>query len=147
MGSKTAQKQNKSEVIRTLAAKGLSRAEIAKKMGVRYQFVRNVLVQHEDKKKRAKESQPANSSRVFRTNLGADGRIVIAASIREELGLRENQTLLLSIEEGELRIRTMEAAIRRVQAFVRRFVPEGVSLADELLEDRRREVEQERRGG
>jgi hypothetical protein len=35
----------------------------------------------------------------------------------------------------------------RAQALVRQFVPEGVSLVDELLEDRRREVEQERQDG
>lgn len=147
MSSKAAQKQNKSDVIRTLAAKGLSRSEIAKKMGVRYQFVRNVLVQQEDKKLRAKGAIRPDLGRTTKATLGPDGRIVIPAAVREALGLKENQTLLLSVEEGELRIRTREAAIRRVQAFVRQYVPEGVSLVDELLEDRRREVEEERQNG
>lgn len=139
------QKQSKSERIRMLAGRGLSRSEIAKKMGVRYQFVRNVLVQHETKKKlEAKAPDAQASPGVVRATLGPDGRIVIPAAFREALGLKENQTLLLSIEDGELRIRTRAVALRRVQAFVRQYVPEGVSLVDELIEDRRREVEQER---
>lgn len=143
--SGTAQKQNKSEVIRTLAAKGLSRSEIAKKMGVRYQFVRNVLVQQEEKSKRT-EKAPEPVGRATKVTLGPDGRIVIPAPLREALGFKENETLFLSVEEGELRIRTLEVMMRRVQALVRRYIPEGVSLVDELLEDRRREVEEERRG-
>lgn len=148
MGSKAVRQQNKSAVIRTLAAKGLSRSEIAKKMGVRYQFVRNVLVQQEEKNKRAeKVPAVADSGRVMKVVLGPDGRIVIPAPIREALGFQENETLLLSVEEGELRVRTIEIAMRRVQALVRQYVPEGVSLVDELLEDRRREVEEEARRG
>ena len=34
-------------------------------------------------------------------------------------------------------------AIARAQAILRRYVPEGVSLADELIADRRREAERE----
>ncbi len=39
---------------------------------------------------------------------------------------------------------TRDAVTRRVQALARDFIPDGVSLVDELLEDRRREVESER---
>jgi hypothetical protein len=59
------------------------------------------------------------------------------------LGLQEGDKLIASLEDGEVRLSTIPAAIRRVQALVRQFVPEGVSLVDELLEDRRREVERE----
>ncbi len=46
---------------------------------------------------------------------------------------------MLRLEDGELRITTLEQAVRRAQKLVRRYVPEGHSLADELLEDRRQE--------
>jgi hypothetical protein len=49
--------------------------------------------------------------------------------------------------DGELRLVSLAASVRRAQALVRARVPAGVSLADELLADRRREVEQERRRG
>lgn len=140
------QKQNKSEIIRKLAGKGLSRADIARKVGVRYQYVRNVLVQEDEKNRKAERPAQERVPPVLRTTLGPDGRIVIPAIFREALGLKDGQTLLVSIEAGELRVRTREAALKRVQAFVRSFVPEGVSLADELIEDRRREEARERLG-
>ncbi len=37
----------------------------------------------------------------------------------------------------------MAETVRRIQAEVRKFVPPGVSLVDELIADRRREAEQE----
>jgi AbrB family looped-hinge helix DNA binding protein len=144
MASKVSQKQNKSEAIRTLAEKGFSRSEIAKKMGVRYQFVRNVLVHQESKKTSAKAGEGNLFGHVAKASLDQGGRILIPAPFREALGLKENQVLVLSIEDGEIRIRTREAALKHVQAFVRSFVPEGVSLSDELIEERRREEERER---
>lgn len=33
--------------------------------------------------------------------------------------------------------------MKRAQAIIRQFVPEGVSLVDELIEERRREAERE----
>jgi bifunctional DNA-binding transcriptional regulator/antitoxin component of YhaV-PrlF toxin-antitoxin module len=81
---------------------------------------------------------------VAKVRLGPDGRIVVPVAIREALGLSEGDVLFASIEgEGEARLSTPRAAMRRVQAMVREFVPEGVSLVDELLEERRREAEAE----
>jgi bifunctional DNA-binding transcriptional regulator/antitoxin component of YhaV-PrlF toxin-antitoxin module len=68
---------------------------------------------------------------------------VIPAAFRDALGLSEGDVLFASIESGEIHLLTTAAAIRRAQALVREFVPEGVSLVDELIEDRRREVEHE----
>jgi hypothetical protein len=51
------------------------------------------------------------------------------------------------MEDGELRLLTLPAAIRLAQAIVRESVPAGTRLADELLEDRRREVAREADNG
>jgi hypothetical protein len=40
-------------------------------------------------------------------------------------------------------VRSLLAAIARAQLILCRYVPEGVSLADELVADRRREVQRE----
>ena len=45
--------------------------------------------------------------------------------------------MILDITDGELRIRSLQQAIERAQALVRQHVPAGVSLADELIADRR----------
>jgi bifunctional DNA-binding transcriptional regulator/antitoxin component of YhaV-PrlF toxin-antitoxin module len=92
----------------------------------------------------AEGSDTMRDGGVAKVRLGPDGRVVVPAAIREALSLNEGDVLYASIEgEGEVRLSTPRAAMRRVQAMVREFVPEGVSLVDELLEDRRREVEAE----
>jgi AbrB family looped-hinge helix DNA binding protein len=78
-----------------------------------------------------------------RTRLGPDGRVVIPAAFRESLGLKESDVLFARLENGEIVLLTPEAAIRRTQAMIRQFVPDGVSLVDELIEDRRREAQRE----
>jgi vacuolar-type H+-ATPase subunit H len=63
------------------------------------------------------------------------------------LAVKEGEVLLASVENGEVRLLTVPAAIRRAQALVRKFVPKGARLADELLDDRRQEVRDERKNG
>lgn len=75
--------------------------------------------------------------------LGSNGRFVIPAEYRKALGAQEGDELILRLEDGELRLSTRQAAYRRAQALVRRYVPEGVSLSDELIEARREEAAQE----
>jgi AbrB family looped-hinge helix DNA binding protein len=143
---------SKSDKMRVLAKAGYGRADIARFLGTRYQFVRNVLVQ--DEARNAKQVAGAAASgeenaklAPTKLRLGPDGRVVIPAAFREALGLSEGDTLIASIVDGELHLLTVRAAMRRAQAIVRQFVPEGVSLVDELLTDRRREVEREQRDG
>jgi AbrB family looped-hinge helix DNA binding protein len=75
-----------------------------------------------------------------RTKIGEGGRIVIPADLRRALGVGVGDELLLRVEDGELRAVTGRAALRKAQAIVRRFVPEGTRLSDELIADRRREA-------
>jgi AbrB family looped-hinge helix DNA binding protein len=140
----------KSDKIRALAARGLARADIARLLGVRYQQVRNVL--ERDKERVAKPagmSEPPQPALVDDTipsakvRLGPDGRVVIPAPMREALALKEGDVLFARLEGGEIKLLTPKAAMLRAQAIVRQFVPPGVSLADELIADRRREAERE----
>jgi AbrB family looped-hinge helix DNA binding protein len=77
---------------------------------------------------------------VVRARIGAGGRIVIPANLRRALGVGVGDELLLRVEDGELRAATRRAALNKAQAIVRRFVPDGVLLSDELIADRRREA-------
>lgn len=143
---------SKSDKMRALAKAGYERADIARFLGTRYQFVRNVLIQDEARNaRRAAETKgsPNDNEKLApaKLRLGPDGRVVIPAAIREALGLSEGDILIASIDNGELNLLTRRAAVRRAQAIVRQFVPEGVSLVDELIEDRRREVEREQQDG
>lgn len=78
-----------------------------------------------------------------KARIGAGGRLVIPAAYRQAMGVKEGDEVLMRLEDGEVRIYTRAQAIRRAQEIVRRHVPKGVSLVDELMRERRREVERE----
>lgn len=71
------------------------------------------------------------------------GRVVIPAEFRKALKVGVGDDLVIELVDGELRLRSLDAAIKRVQAIVRKYVPEGVSLADELIRERREEAARE----
>jgi AbrB family looped-hinge helix DNA binding protein len=96
-----------------------------------------------------KDQPGVNEDVVLRTKLkiGPGGRIVIPAAMRDKLGLSEGDALMATYENGELRLISLAESVRQAQALVRKHVPEGVSLVDELLEDRRQEVLKARKNG
>jgi AbrB family looped-hinge helix DNA binding protein len=125
--------------VRALAAQGVARAEIARLLE-RDKARETRLTGLSETPQRPLHDEAAPSVKV---RLGPDGRVVIPASIREALGLKEGDVLFARLEGGEIKLLTPEAAMRRAQAIVRQFVPEGVSLVDELIADRRREAARE----
>jgi len=145
----TAGLASKSEKMRALAKAGYSRSDIARFLGTSYQFVRNVLVR-EDARHAASHlpvtaDAPAigserNSNRI---RLGPSGQVTIPITILKSLGLKEGDLLIANAEDDEVRLMTIPVAVRKAQALVRQYAPAGISLVDELLEDRRREVESE----
>jgi AbrB family looped-hinge helix DNA binding protein len=81
--------------------------------------------------------------KAIRTKVTEGGRIVIPSEYRRALGLCAGDTVHLRLEDGEIRVFTLEHAIRKAQELVRQYVPEGVSLVDELIAERRAEAERE----
>ena len=79
-----------------------------------------------------------------KVRVDSDLSIVVPSTLSEALGLKVGDVLFAQVENGEIHLLTPAAVARRAQAIVRQSVPEGVSIVDELLEDRRREVEAER---
>ena len=78
-----------------------------------------------------------------KTVLAANGRIVIPAAIREELGFKPGEALLMDVVDGVLRIESYPTRIRRIQQEIAKYIPADRSLSDELIADRREEVRRE----
>ncbi len=77
--------------------------------------------------------------KVVRTKIGENGEIVIPAEYLQVLGLEAEDTVILRLEDGEIRVFTPEWAIRKAQELVQHYLPERHSLSDELIEERRLE--------
>jgi AbrB family looped-hinge helix DNA binding protein len=74
---------------------------------------------------------------VQRGRLVSGGRLQVPADIRRELGLADGDPVVMRVVEGELHVRPLREALGRVQAELRRYVPDGISLSEELIKDRR----------
>ncbi len=76
----------------------------------------------------------------IKTKLSDGGRIVIPVAYRKELGINPGDDVVLTLEEGEIRLMTARQAIKRAQKMVRRYVPADVSLSKEFIQERREEA-------
>lgn len=66
---------------------------------------------------------------------------MIPAEFRRDLGLLPGAVVVISeMDDGDLRISTPAAGLRRARALVRQYVQPGESLADELVSERRQEA-------
>ncbi|MEQ1932155.1 MAG: AbrB/MazE/SpoVT family DNA-binding domain-containing protein [Parvularculaceae bacterium] len=91
----------------------------------------------------AKPFAPAPMPLRATTVIGRDGRIVIPAAMREAMGAAAGSTLMLLLRGDRLEVFTPDASLRRIRESLDKVVPHGVSLADELIADRRREAAEE----
>ena len=78
-----------------------------------------------------------------RMRVNENGRVVIPASFRDALGINIGDEILLRVEGDELRITTLQRRLERAQRLVRKHVKPGVSLADELIAERRKAARNE----
>ncbi len=138
----------KSAKIRALAAAGVGRADIARFLGIRYQFARNVLVRGAPKSETGQSAPSDGPGNVEsqKLRIADDGRVVIPAEMRRAMLVDETGMLTARVVDGELRILAPKAAVARLQKMVREAVPEGVSMVDELIAERRAEAHREAGG-
>jgi AbrB family looped-hinge helix DNA binding protein len=77
------------------------------------------------------------------TRVNENGRLVIPAAFRKALGIASGDTVVLRLDDGELKITTLRQRIKRSQQIVRKYVPRTVSLVDELIAERREAAKRE----
>lgn len=71
------------------------------------------------------------------------GRLQVPADMRRAMGLQDGDVVVFELKDGELRVTPYRDIIKRVQERLRKYVPEGESIVDELIADRRAEAERE----
>lgn len=81
----------------------------------------------------------------IKTHLHAGGRLVIPAAYRKALGLKPGDDVVLVLEEHEVRLVAPRQAVKHAQMLVRQYVSKDRTLADELIQDRRQEVQRDRK--
>jgi AbrB family looped-hinge helix DNA binding protein len=81
-------------------------------------------------------------SETIDVTVGAQGRVVVPALLRRRLGIQAGDVLVASAEDGRLVLERRATILARLR---KQFdvVPAGVSLADELIAERRREAARE----
>jgi AbrB family looped-hinge helix DNA binding protein len=82
----------------------------------------------------------------YKLKVDKQGRVVLPAPVRAAMGIEGGGQVTLELDEDEARLVSHRQALRRIQEIVRRHVPEGVLLSEELIADRRAEVEREDAG-
>jgi AbrB family looped-hinge helix DNA binding protein len=75
--------------------------------------------------------------------INENGRVVIPASFRRAMGITSGDTVVLRLDNDELRITTLRKRLKRAQQIVRKHVPRTTSLVDELIAERREAARRE----
>jgi AbrB family looped-hinge helix DNA binding protein len=75
-----------------------------------------------------------------RTQIRKGGRLVVPIKLRKALNLKVGDQIMLRLEKDSIRLIPMQQAVGLAQKAVRQYVPKGVSLADELIKERREEA-------
>lgn len=80
-----------------------------------------------------------------RLKIDVAGRLVVPAEMRAAMMVKPGDTVMAEVRDGEFRIVSPTVALRRVQAFARKWKAEnpGVSAVDELITERREEARRE----
>ncbi len=79
----------------------------------------------------------------IRAKVNESGRVVIPVQFREAMGIEPGDEVIFSSDGGTVHIETQKQRIRRAQEYVRSFIPEDVSLVEELIAERREEFRKE----
>jgi len=80
----------------------------------------------------------------FTLHIDNQGRVLLPAWWRKKERVDPSTELCVAVtEDGALVVETREQGLRRARALLRKYIPEGVSLSDELVADRRAEAARE----
>jgi bifunctional DNA-binding transcriptional regulator/antitoxin component of YhaV-PrlF toxin-antitoxin module len=77
-------------------------------------------------------------------HIDKQGRVMLPSWWRKKEGVNPPTELCVAVtEEGALIVETREQGLRRARDLLRKYIPEGVNLSDELIAERRAEAARE----
>lgn len=79
----------------------------------------------------------------IRTRMGKGGRVVVPVKLRRALDIQPGDEIILRLGNGQIRLIPLRQAIDLAQKTVQQYVPEGTSLVDALIQERREEARRE----
>ena len=79
----------------------------------------------------------------FRVQVHSGGRFVLPSKLRKELQIKAGDEIVLSLEDGSVRLIPLHQAVRIAQQTVKKYVPKGTSLAADLVQARKEEAAHE----
>ena len=78
-------------------------------------------------------------------SVAENGGLVLPVALRRRLNIPRGGAVVIREEDGRLVLESMDDAIDRAQALVRRFAPGATGVVDEFLAERRIEAAREDR--
>lgn len=79
--------------------------------------------------------------------ISGSGRLNLPSELRRLLGLKGPGHVILTVQDGEVRITTMAQELERVRALARPYAPKDRLASEELIRERRAEAKREADGG
>jgi AbrB family looped-hinge helix DNA binding protein len=75
-----------------------------------------------------------------RVQIHKGGRLVVPAKVRKALNIKIGDQVVVRLENDSIRLIPVRQAVAMAQKAVKPYVPKGVSLVDELIQERRKEA-------
>jgi AbrB family looped-hinge helix DNA binding protein len=79
----------------------------------------------------------------YRVQVHSGGRFVLPSKLRKELQIKAGDEIVLQLENGSIRMVPLHQAVVIAQQAVKKYVPQGTSLVDDLIQARREEAAHE----
>lgn len=136
-----------SDRIRELDRKGYARARIADALGVKYQFVRNVLENDKQRPAARTPSQgaepPVRIGNLFRLVVEPGGKVTLPQEVLTRFDLEEGRIVVADLESGAFALLSPAESARRAQALVSPWQEGQPLLSERLIEERRADARRE----
>lgn len=89
------------------------------------------------------DSPSHEASHVYRAKVDSSGRVVLPSDLRIRQHIQAGDEVVIVETAGELRLKTLEGAIKEARELFAELAPPEVILSEEVIRDRREEARHE----